>query len=684
MINKIPQYVSRIAGICLLLMSCTEDEIRIKPYPSVETLDISNISESGATFGAKIDNVEGFGIIEHGFVWALKENPTIESSNKIIKNETILNDEFSEEVTTTLYNGFTYVVRAYVRTDNYLVYGKNKKFRSLGSSPATFSDFIPKIGTLGDTITLKGRNFSFKKEQNSVFFKNVESQIIHNTDSTITCIVPEARGNKTVPIFIEIANQRAQSEEDFSYEQPVINSVTPLNGIFGDEITITGENFSTRPNGSFVRIGSAIAQLTYSDENTLKALVPENIEVSSLEIQVSSDSQVVTYSEKFSIDLPEITSISSGLTVNGGVSIRLNNSHPQASKNIFFIEDFQSQIISRNNSDFLIRVPSGPFPRRKARIKVQVLDQIVEYPVDLNILNKWVLLSNDLPFRYRGAFQNAVVVNREAYVVAQDKDFLDDTFYLWKFNYSDFSWERNNIPSNVSSDIASGILESDGTNIYLYLPYSENNFWQFNPVTLVWSQKADFIGDKRRGPAHFSINGDIYIGLGVDFSPSPRIDYVDFYKYSIEINQWTRINDVPFNIFNSGGRLNASSFVLNGLGYFTGGALNTGNTDCWSYNPTTNTWNQIANFANPRRGTATFSLNGFGYVTGGRSVSGSNTNESWRYNPSSNSWARDENIGTIKRAGHFSFVIDGKAYIGGGGISDSGSETGFDLYEFIP
>ncbi len=389
MVKKALHRALFVLGLLFLMISCTEDELRVKPYPLVETLEIKNVRTTGATFEAKIDNMEDFKIIEHGFVWRQKvlqtidENPRLGNSNQRISNEPILNNKFSEEIVSTLVNGLTYSVRAFVRTEDFLVYGKNQEFRSLGSSPPIFNDFSPKIGRLNDTIILKGKYFSTVSVQNRVFFKDTESQIIKNTDSTITCIVPDAGRSETVPIYIEVTNKRSISPENFSYEQPVINLIEPINGIFGDEVTISGERFSTRTNGNSVRFGSAFAQIISSDENTLKVIVPENIAFSSLEVEVISDSQEVTYSENFTIDPPEITFVSSSVSADNAITIRINNGHPTTSRNNFFIEDIPANVISRNGSDFLVRVPPGPFPRGRAKIKVQVLDQTMEYPTEL-------------------------------------------------------------------------------------------------------------------------------------------------------------------------------------------------------------------------------------------------------------------------------------------------------------
>jgi hypothetical protein len=43
-----------------------------------------------------------------------------------------------------------------------------------------------------------------------------------------------------------------------------------------------------------------------------------------------------------------------------------------------------------------------------------------------------------------------------------------------------------------------------------------NDFWEYDPSTEVWTQKADFIGSARRGAVGFSIDDIGYVGTGQD------------------------------------------------------------------------------------------------------------------------------------------------------------------------
>ena len=117
----------------------------------------------------------------------------------------------------------------------------------------------------------------------------------------------------------------------------------------------------------------------------------------------------------------------------------------------------------------------------------------------------------------------------------------------------------------------------DGTN---YL----NDFWEFNPTTNTWAQKADFPGSGRYGAVAFGVNGKAYIGCGYDGN------YLkDFYAFNPVANSWTQTISI-------GGtkRQGATSFVINGIAYVCCGQNNGEYVDdFWKFDPSTESWTQL-------------------------------------------------------------------------------------------
>ncbi|HHE64855.1 MAG TPA: hypothetical protein ENL09_02420, partial [Bacteroidetes bacterium] len=137
----------------IISISCTEDnEITPREYPRLETLEVTNSSELGATFNGKIIHPGNQEIIEYGFVWSSRSDDPTLGDERIILTEKLNNENFSADIKTTLATNWWYHVKAFVKTKEYTVYGINVPFKSLGSKAAIISDFFPKVGTWGDTI----------------------------------------------------------------------------------------------------------------------------------------------------------------------------------------------------------------------------------------------------------------------------------------------------------------------------------------------------------------------------------------------------------------------------------------------------------------------------------------------------------------------------------------------------
>lgn len=545
----------------------------------------------------------------------------------------------------------------------------------------TIENITPMSGVIGDTVSINGNHFDIINSRNKVFFGNIQTTVIESNREVIKVLVPENIENPSESILLNAQLQDVIYNPSFHLSTPEINSISPLNATFGDELIITGNNFDFEIPRNKVYFGNIEATITYADRNTLKVLVPDDLESSSESIRVIAQLQEVIFNEKFQLIPPEISFVQQEVYANQDITIQGAYFHPILDRNNITIEGIEVNFTSGDTESLDTKIPLGPFPRRKAVVKIQLLDLIVEYETELNILDSWVMISDNLPFRFHRSINNAVVANNEAFVIAPLADDFSETLtnYLWKFNPNDLSWEHSKIPFSMKW---SAVSVSNGGKIYVYSANNSNDFWEFDPTTKEWSKMTAYPGERRDYPSHFSINGDIYVGMGADFEPYTSIKYGDFYKYSPTTNSWSQIADFTYQ--NNSLRTETSTFTINDIAYVGNGATNTGMVDYWSYHPNTDEWIRIADFDDSRRYTASFELNGFGYVTGGTPTGWGNVKDCWRYDPNSDLWTQVDDIGHIKRGGHFSFSLNGKAYIGGGGIYDSGGSTGYDFYEFIP
>ena len=542
----------------------------------------------------------------------------------------------------------------------------------------------PIIAAIGDTITIEGNHFDIANSRNRVYFGGSQASVINSDRKLLKVIVPGTIQNISETIKLNAQLQDAVYPNNFQLAAPEITSISPLNATFRDEVTISGNNFDHELSRNKVYFGNIEATITYADKNTLKVQVPDGLESSSEKIKVEAQLQEDVYEENFQLLPPEISFVPQDVKAKQEITIQGKNFHPVTEKNHVTIEDIEVDLSSGNTEGLDTEIPLGPFPRRKAKVKLKLLDITVEYEVELNIIDNWVMISEELPFRFRRGPKNAVVVNNVAYILARQKgNYFDESVYLWRFDSTDFTWEKidTNVPEHGT--FASGILETNGSEIFYYTSNPSNDFWQYSIENNSWKKLPSFPGNRRDYPAHFSMGNDIYIGIGTDLLPYSPVSYEDFFKYNSSTNEWTQISDLGFDIWGGNRRTGMASFVIDDIAYLAGGASNTGDLDAWSYDPGSDSWIQIADFPFPSYESVGFQIGGIGYVTGGASIGGADPSaKSWSYSPDSDSWEESYSI-KLGRRWHFSFVLNGKAYIGGGDNYSGGSAED-SFYEFIP
>jgi hypothetical protein len=155
------------------------------------------------------------------------------------------------------------------------------------------------------------------------------------------------------------------------------------------------------------------------------------------------------------------------------------------------------------------------------------------------------------------------------------------------------------------------------------------DFWEYDPVANIWTQKANFAGTGRRGAVGFSIGSKGYIGTGNDESGHIK----DFWEYDPTANIWTQKAD-----FGGGVRETAVGFSIGRRGYIGTGYDNSYSKtkDFWEYDPVANTWTRKADFGGTARDSAVgFSIGSRGYIGMGEGYDGSYSMKSdfWEYNP---------------------------------------------------
>ena len=200
-----------------------------------------------------------------------------------------------------------------------------------------------------------------------------------------------------------------------------------------------------------------------------------------------------------------------------------------------------------------------------------------------------------------------------------------------------------------------------------------DDLWEYSPITNTWTQKATFLGGVREGCASFTIGNKAYFGTG-DW-------WFDMWEYDQATDSWSQIADYP----NFSGQICCVGFNIGNKGYMgTGADGNFVPTNEWfEYNPTTNVWTQKANVPGPlRSGACGFGIGNKGYIAVGTDWPNSMTcySDCYQFTPATNSWMRIQDFpGSARRFVSYCNTINrGYMCTGTNGINLA------DMWEFNP
>jgi N-acetylneuraminic acid mutarotase len=217
-------------------------------------------------------------------------------------------------------------------------------------------------------------------------------------------------------------------------------------------------------------------------------------------------------------------------------------------------------------------------------------------------------------------------------------------------------------------------LGSDG----IYAPSCKHDLWEYDPITDLWTRKADYPGGNRDGIGVFVIGNKAYIGGGLD---SVFNGDQGFYQYDPATDTWSQKNDLPI-----GPIIFPSMFSIGNFGYLAcGGGYSSEFTDLWRYDPATDNWDQMTTFPGaPRQACATFVLGEKGYVGLGQTGYTSVFKDMYFYDPNTNSWQKEINFPGNGRAWPTAITVSDTAYIGDGSNFAGGVNPMSDWWSLTP
>ena len=233
------------------------------------------------------------------------------------------------------------------------------------------------------------------------------------------------------------------------------------------------------------------------------------------------------------------------------------------------------------------------------------------------------------------------------------------------------TWTRKaHVPGPPEARVASAAAFSIGSKGYIGTgargtgdDAHVRDFLEYDPVTDRWTRKADFGGIGRSGAVGLSIGDKGYIGLGGTVINGGAAFLSDFWEYDPATDTWTQKADFPGNKTSG-----AVAFSIGNKGYVGTGVSRGGwQKDFWEYDPAIDVWTQKADYGGEAISFGVgFAINGKGYIGVGTDSGSSFYSGFWEYDPTLDLWTQVADFPGIARSGAVAFAIGDHGYLGTG------------------
>jgi N-acetylneuraminic acid mutarotase len=290
----------------LILLNCQKEVNEERDFPRFSQIDVADVNEDGVTFIAEINYKGKDEIIDHGFYWFKDNSFNPRTAHHLSMGKKDGEGVFQAKAEGGLNAGIVYHLFAYVRTIRYEVYSPIISFNSLGSLKPVISDFYPKIGQLGDTVTITGRNLGYSTSESRVYFNDERANILSAIDTVLKTIVPRHKGNDQASISIISGGMVDTINMKFSYVKPHLNGIIPSSGVKGDTVVIQGSNFGYADNLCEVYFGTNPAKVLKFSDSLLKVIVPSSTGYINAQVTVEIDKLPSSEDILFTYQLPII------------------------------------------------------------------------------------------------------------------------------------------------------------------------------------------------------------------------------------------------------------------------------------------------------------------------------------------------------------------------------------------
>ena len=598
--------VAILFALPLFFITCDEkDEVTPRPYPSVKTHPVNEITSEAVTFDGELVSLSD-GVIDHGFY--ISQSSTFPSfgTEKVSLGAASKTGLFKGTLDQGMQEDIEYYARAYAKSKSHEVLGNVVKFKSLGSKAPELFSISPATGTWGDQIVLKGTRFTTTAGRVIVKFDDIAASVQSVTKDSIVCIVPASLHNGPSTISVSVFGNVSKLVDAFQLKKPEVNSVTPQKAYPGTQVVITGKYF--RIPKSEVLFGDVPAVVTKSTATQIEFTVPKTPQVGAVNFTVKAGTGNIFTTVPFEIFNPTVTDFSPKVaTYRNTITITGQSLNPDSEVTRVKFGNVEAPVISITSTEIKVNVPDNLAGQTNVlsvttEAGTTVFDELFRLfaPQITSVLPSDPLIVGDTEITISGnyfAYTGNVVTLGDKLLSVQSEDptkivadsygntftehnldltvttsgqsvTIDNAFYC--------EWINRPSPQQLNGSKTSLLINNE-----LYFIAIGGSFFHYDQQENIWNSResAPVFGYDQ---FTFSVNGKGYVGGGT-YNGAQRSK--EFYEYDPSTNQWTRNNDVPFDEPSFGFDVNNIAYTVTSTGVV------------WRYNTTLDSWIEMNNVA---------------------------------------------------------------------------------------
>ncbi len=682
--------------LIFLLATCIQEELPEQTHPIVTTT-VNEITASGVSLGGTIQFHNLNDVVDHGFVLGKEKELSLENSIYFRLGKAA-GETFSAAIRSGIIEKQRYYVRSYAIANGKTVYGPMQDFMSLGSEGPILEEISPAEGSAGDTINLRGKNFSFRKELNVVVFDKLSAKVVSSTDTLLSVIAPSlTRIDNAVRVSIL---DNASEEKIFKLKTPKITGFSLETFTLCDTIAMTGEALSSFGSQPFIAMNGLGAKVISVSSKQIKFTMTSLVN-NPIEVKVYGGLFQQVAPQKLSQIRPEITAISQDLYEAGDtidVSVRnwpaciqrsVSLSHQNGLK-------YPVEVIENNMDRIRFIAPSGCIPTTKFVISGNTFSVS-----SVDIKPRPPKITSITP--NNGKIGDLIAIKGEGFpddINAITVDFLDLTYA----SSTELRGRVVEIPSTIPTVDVSVIYCQSATTIENGFTYHTPEITSFSPAIITSQYDVLIINGKNFSPIGnvVYINGEPVSTSGADLDGTQITVSMDLLlndnlskqltgKLTVITNMGLSVTSdqdividyvAPWKVeasFPGNSRSRPASVTIGNFAYVgMGSSSSTWYKDWWQFDGTT--WKRMADFPESGDFGITRAATAAGKIFYGLLHRNKNW---WQFDPVSNQWTRKADFPGVTRSLNFTFTINDKVYVGGGSASSTALAL-LDFWEYDP